>query len=135
MKKLLPILLAVLIGLSACAGKAASIDGEWKLISYGDANNPALALPDVETSFVFGTDNQFGGNAGCNGFGAGYKIDGDKITFESAFATMMYCEGVMDQEAAVLKIISEQTLNFALSGNQLTLTSQDGSSAIVLEKK
>ncbi len=135
MKKLTMILLVVLLALSACAGQPASLEGEWKLVSYGDAKNPTLALPDVDTLFAFGADGQLSGSVGCNAFGAGYKVNGAEITFESALSTMKFCEGVMDQEGAVLKILSEKTLNFELNGKQLTLTSPDGSSVIVLEKK
>ncbi|MCZ2121814.1 MAG: META domain-containing protein [Anaerolineales bacterium] len=135
MKKLLPIVIAVLIGLSACAGNSVSLEGEWKLISYGAVNNPTLALPDVETSFNFGTDQKLNGNVGCNLFGANYKVTEKTIAFDAAFSTRKFCEGVMNQEDAILKILSEQTLKFEMSGEQLTLTSADGASTIILEKK
>lgn len=135
MKKLYFLLITLAVLLSACSGNSASLEGEWTLVSYGDASNPTSALPNVETSINFESDGNFGGTVGCNSFGAGYQINGNQVTFEPAFSTMMFCEGTMEQETAVLNIVSEQTLNFELNGNQLTLTSQDGSSVIVLEKK
>lgn len=135
MKKISFLLIVFTVLLSACAGNSASLEGEWKLVSYGSASNPTPALPNVETSINFGADGQFGGNVGCNSFGAGYQVNGNQVTFEAAVSTMMFCEATMDQETAILGIVSEQTLNFELSGNQLTLTSQDGSSVIVLERK
>jgi heat shock protein HslJ len=135
MKKIYFLLIALVVLLSACSGNSASLEGEWTLVSYGDSANPTSALPNVETSINFGTDGQFGGSVGCNSFGAGYQASGNQITFEPVFSTLMFCEGTMDQETVVLNILSEQTLNFELSGNQLTLSTQDGSSVIVLEKK
>lgn len=135
MKKIYFLLIALVILLSACSGSSVSLEGEWTLVSYGDSTNPTLALPNVETSINFDADNQVGGNVGCNSFGGEYKLNGNQVTFSGIFSTLMFCEGTMDQETVFLNILSEQSLNFELSGNQLTLTSQDGSSVIVLEKK
>jgi len=135
MKKIYFLLIAFVLLLSACSGNSASLEGEWTLISYGDTTNPTPALPNIETSINFGADGQFGGSVGCNSFGAGYQVSGNQITFEPVYSTLMFCEGTMDQETVFLNILSEQKLNFELSGNQLTLTTQDGSSVIVLERK
>ena len=137
MKKLSFILITLIVLLSACtaAGDSLSLEGDWKLVSYGDAANPTPALPDVETSLNFGADGQFGGTVGCNSFGGGYTVSGDQVTFESMVSTMMFCEGISDQETVVLGILSDQTLTAELNGNQLTLTSAGGSSVIVLERK
>jgi heat shock protein HslJ len=135
MKKLIPILFILLMALSACSTNSVSPEGEWTLISYGDSANPTLALPNVETSINFESDGQFGGTVGCNSFGAGYQVSGDQITFEPVFSTLMFCEATMDQETVFLNILSEQTLNFELSENQLTLTTKDSSFVIVLERK
>lgn len=121
---------------NACSNSASpSLTGEWKLVSYGDASNPAPALPDTETSINFGADGQVGGTVGCNTFGGEYRINSDQVTFSGIFSTLMFCEGTSDQESAVLAILSDKTLRVSSSGNQLTLTSDDGSSAVILEKK
>jgi heat shock protein HslJ len=138
MKKIYFLLIVLVVLLSACSGSSVSSvspEGEWKLVSYGDASSPTSALPNVETSINFDADGKFGGSVGCNSFGAGYQVSGNQITFEPVVSTLMFCEETMGQETVFLNIISEQTLNFELNGNQLTLTSQDGSSVIVLEKK
>jgi heat shock protein HslJ len=136
MKKISFVLITLLMLLTACSsGNSLSIEGEWTLVSYGDAANTTPALPNVEASLNFEANGQFGGNVGCNGFGGGYTVSGDQITFESIVSTMMFCEGISDQETAVLGILSDQTLTATITGNQLTLTSTDGSSVIVLERK
>jgi heat shock protein HslJ len=135
MKKIYFLLIALVVLLSACSGSSVSFEGEWTLVSYGDSSNPTSALPNVETSINFDVDNQVGGNVGCNSFGGEYKLNGNQVTFSGIFSTLMFCEGTMDQETVFLNTLSEQTLNFELNRSQLTLTIQDGSSAIVLERK
>ncbi len=133
------IALPVLAGLvlAACAGGApapsASPAGTWELVSYGDPSNLTPALPDVDT-FVEFKDGQMGGNVGCNGFGGEYSVDGDTITFGPVMSTMMYCEAIAEQEAGTLAVFQEKA-KFVLDGDMLTITSADGSSAIVLTRK
>jgi heat shock protein HslJ len=142
MKKTSPTLvtifaLSVLI-LSACASSgtaSASPIGEWTLVSYGNTSNPMPALPEVETSINFNEDGTFGGNVGCNSFSSDYKVDGDQITFGSIFSTMMFCEGISDQESAIFAILTDKTVSFTVNGDQLTLTATDGASTVVLVRR
>ena len=127
--------LSVLI-LAACSGGvAASVAGEWMLISYGEASNPTPAVPNVETSITFDEKGQFGGNVGCNSFGADYKVDGDQIIFGPIISTMMFCDATSPQESAVLNILSDKTVKYQIDGEQLTITSSDGASVVVLAHK
>ena len=120
----------VMIVLSACAGgSSASVEGQWKLVSY----NQTPAVADIETSIEF-KDGQMSGNVGCNGFGGEYKVNGDSIEFGPVMSTMMFCENVAEQESTVLVTLQEKT-SFVIDGNILTITSADGNSSIVLEKK
>ena len=129
--------LSVLI-LSACTsggGASASPTGEWTLVSYGDASNPTPALPDVETSINFNEDGTFGGSVGCNSFGSDYKVDGNQVTIGSIVSTMMFCNDISTQESAVLAILTDKTVSFTVNGDELTLTSTDGVSTVVLAHK
>ena len=119
---------------NACSTTGTSLAGEWKLVSYGDATNPTPAIEGVDTSVNF-NDGKFGGNVGCNSFGADYTADGESIHIGSVVSTMMFCEATSAQESAVLGIVSDKTLKVSLTGNQLTLATEDGTSVIVLEKK
>jgi len=140
MKKplLLWIALLVVIGLtlSACVGTASvSLAGTWKLISHGSSTNPTPAEPNVEASLIFGSDGKLNGNMGCNGFGGDYKVDGSSITFGTIASTLMACaDPVMRQESAAFNVLAN-TAAFKLEGNQLTITSFDGNSVMVLERK
>ena len=140
MKKtsLLLITLFVLSGiiLAACSGNAsAPLVGDWKLISFGSSTNPTTAGPNVETSINFDSNGQFGGNVGCNSFGADYKVKGDQITFGSFVSTLMFCTETSSQEGAVLGILSDRTVKYRIDGDLLTITSTDGSSVVVLAHK
>lgn len=139
MKKtsLVSLTLIALMGilLAACSSSAVDLSGEWKLVSYGDANNPIPAIPDLETSLSFGDDDKFGGTVGCNSFGADVTREGNTLQFGMVISTMMFCDASMEQETAVLGILNEATFSLSRSGERLTLTSEDGASVIVLEKK
>jgi len=120
--------------LTACSGgNSVSIEGQWKLVSYGSPSEQKSALSDVETSIEF-KDGKLSGNVGCNGFGGDYKVKGDTVTFGLVMSTMMFCDAVAEQESGALAVLKE-TATFVLDGSKLTITSEDGGSSIVLEKK
>jgi len=135
MKKLLISLLAMLV-LTACAGgSSASIQGQWKLVSYGLPSEQTPAAPGVDTSIEFNSEGALAGNVGCNGFGGDYTVDGDTITFGSVMSTLMFCEGPVGEQETVTLNVFYESATFVLNGNTLTITSADGSSAILLERK
>ena len=119
---------------NACSNTVTALTGEWKLISYGDASNPSPAIAGVDTSITF-NDGKFGGTVGCNSFGADYTTEGSTIHIGSVVSTMMFCEETSAQESAVLGILSDKTLSISVSGDQMKLVTEDGTSVIVLEKK
>jgi heat shock protein HslJ len=122
--------------LAACSGGASnSLVGTWRLVSYGSPGNLTPAAPDVDTSIVFTEDGKVEGNVGCNGFGGDYTVEGNTITFGPIVSTLMLCEGpVGDQETTTLNVLVE-TVTFVMEGDTVTITSADGSSVIVLERK
>lgn len=135
MKKNLLIVLALLI-LTACSSTGPSITGDWALVSYGDASNPIPAVPDVDTQINFDENGQMSGNVGCNGFGGAYELTGNEITFNGVMSTMMYCDATSAQEQGVLGVIADKVqLQFQLNGDNLTITSADGTSVVNLVRK
>jgi heat shock protein HslJ len=127
--------LPILVLVACSGGTSVSVVGDWALSSYGEASNLTDAAPNVETSINFDEKGQFGGNVGCNSFGAEYKVDGDQIVFGSIISTMMFCDETSAQESAVLGILSDKTVKYQVDGDQLKITSSDGASAIVLVRK
>ncbi|MGH6619066.1 MAG: META domain-containing protein [Alphaproteobacteria bacterium] len=54
----------------------------------------------------FGAAGQLSGKAGCNGYGAGYDMAGDRLKVGPIHATRMACApALMTQEAAFLDIL------------------------------
>lgn len=126
--------LLVLLVLSACtSGSAASIEGQWKLVSLGGPATQLNVDPQIETSIEF-SQGDLSGNVGCNGFGGEYSVDGDTITFGPIMSTMMFCEELAVQESTTLAVLQEKA-TFEQDGDTLTITSADGASFIVLERK
>ena len=88
----------------------------------------------MDTSIEF-KDGKLNGNVGCNSFGGDYKVNSDQLTFGPIVSTMMACLNQSgDQEMATLAVL-QNTAKFTASGNTMTISSADGKSAIVLEKK
>jgi heat shock protein HslJ len=117
-------ILAGLFVLSACATGGNPLEGTaWTLTAI----NGSSIVEGTEPYLIFDEDS-VGGNSSCNSTGGDYQVDGNKITFDALFSTMMYCmdpEGVMDQEANFLNALSNAA-TFSISGNQLTIRLQDG---------
>ena len=134
MKKFVFALLTLLI-LTACSGEnAASVEGTWKLVSYGEPANPTPAAPDIDTSIEF-SDGQVTGNVGCNSFGGTYEVDGNTIKFNEVESTLMFCDGPAgDQELGTLAVLRESA-TYVFAGDTLTITSQDSSTVVVLARK
>ena len=135
MKKLIIAIAVMGILLSACSrSPSAEIIGVWELVSYGDPASPTPAALNVDTSIEFKPDGTLSGNVGCNSFGGDYEVKGDTIEFSAMMSTEMFCEAVADQESTVLAVFSE-SVSFKLEGDTLTITSADGTSAVVLKRK
>jgi len=113
---------------SGCVTQSPGLVGTtWKLDSYG-REVMLSALPDVDTYITFGKDGQVGGSMGCNHFGGGYSVSGDKIIFGSLAVTEMYCNDtrIMGQEATVLGYLTGEK-TFMIVGDVLTISGSDGS--------
>ena len=129
MKKYLLTLLVICFAISACTakkeGSSASLIGSWKLTAYGPVSSPAPAVADTEAGITFNEDGTITGNSGCNGFGGGHKVEGDRITFDEITSTLMACDAPrMEQENAVHQVLTD-TATYKIEGNTLTLTNND----------
>ena len=135
MKKILLLALTLFVFVACAPASAVNLNGEWKLVSYGDAADPTPALPGVDAYLTF-KDGQMNGNVGCNGFGGSYELKGGKLTFSGVMSTMMYCEATANQEQTVLSIFADGvSLGLQMDGKNLTITSPDGASVVNLARK
>lgn len=96
-------LLAPLLLLGACATTAANgaaLQGtHWRFVSIDGARPVA---PEARLEFP---DGRISAWLGCNGLGGDLRIEGDKLKVGPMVSTMMWCEGVMDQERAVGELL------------------------------
>lgn len=103
---------------------------EWQVTEYNNGRDGLVPImAGTAITMTFGADGHMGGTAGCNGFGAPYALDGDRLTIDSIFSTMMFCtepEGILDQEADFLAALAK-TAAYTIADGQLALAAEDGS--------
>lgn len=85
-----------------------TLDGEWTIVQYNDGHGALMAIDDGSAQLSFG-NGHIGGTVGCNRFFGDFTQDADTITVGQLGSTEMYCEGLMDREAAVLASLQAST--------------------------
>jgi heat shock protein HslJ len=124
--RLLSLTLLAALLLSACSAFSPGdpLEGtSWQLAASAGKE----VVPGTNVTIRF-EDGLAGGEAGCNGYGGAYEVDGEKISFQEVASTLMLCtapEGVMEQEAAFLGSLN-QVERFELADGQLQLIRSDG---------
>lgn len=98
------------------AQPAASLQGtEWVVERLGEA-------PLVEGSRVtlrFGAEGRLSGKASCNGYSAGYTLEGQRLTVSQPASTRMACaEPLMEQEQRFFELL-EGTQRYELTPDGL----------------
>ena len=79
---------------------------------------------DVTGGYVVIDGDQLSASVGCNTLGRGVLVDGDSLTLDGPLiSTMMYCEGLMDAEAALATVLQGENLTWL---NPLELRSDAG---------
>ncbi len=79
---------------------------------------------DVASGYVIIDGDQLSASVGCNTLGGGVLVDGDTLTLDGPLiSTMMYCEGLMDAEAALATVLQGENLTWV---NPLELRSDAG---------
>jgi heat shock protein HslJ len=106
------------------------IDGDWVVVEYNDGKGSIVAVEDglVQVSIAAG---QLTGSAGCNGFFGPIVQDASTITVGPVGSTEMYCEGLMDREAAVMASLQAST-QVQVDGTGLVLLDDAGTVQIRL---
>ena len=124
--------LAVAMLLAACgtsrtADNAASLEGEWLLLTL----NGVPVLPSAPMTALF-EDGRIGGSSGCNSYGGAYTLDGSTIRFAEMMMTLMACleDGVMEQEQAYFEALSN-VAKFRLDNDRLELLDASGAALLV----
>ena len=120
-KTILFLALCLMLGLSACAQTPIDLNGSaWNLVEL----NGQPVLENSNPTLVFEADRA-GGNGSCNSIGGEYQSENGKLSFGPMISTMMYCEGLMDQEMAYLKAL-ETAASYQVRDNNLQILNADG---------
>jgi heat shock protein HslJ len=123
--KIVLTLLASLVLISGCGFLAAKdpLSGtKWQLRNLGDAE----PIPGSVVTIEF-ADQRMSGSAGCNSYGAGYEIDGDRLVFDAIAMTEMACadDTVMQQESKFTQLLG-QVMTYKLFKDELALSDKGG---------
>ncbi|MCB0038386.1 MAG: META domain-containing protein, partial [Caldilinea sp.] len=86
----------------------------------------------VADAIITFQNGQITGNGGCNGFFAGYTLDGNALGITLGGRTAMACEdAIMAQEDAILAALG-QVASYEVADGQLQLLGEDGSALLTL---
>jgi len=118
-------LLLALPAMIACVPPGAHLNGTKWTITRID-RTPAVSNW-ARLEFL---SERISATAGCNGLGGEWKAKGNRLETGPFMSTQMYCEGLMEQEAALSRLL-EAKPTFDLSGNRLTLTGGGHSAEMV----
>ena len=109
-----PAFYALLMSLGACTTTSAKPEAmplsSWTFVSI-DGRAPVAK----ETSLKIYKD-RIAVNVGCNGMGGDLKIEEGRLQVDGLVSTMMYCEGIMEQEQAVAELLRSSPGFFVENG-------------------
>lgn len=100
---------------------------DWQLESIGGDELPEA----VNITLQFGSTGGIGGSGGCNTYGGSYTTDGEQLTINEVFSTLMACadSDVMEFEQRYYEALRTAT-SYMQSDGQLILTYADGQQMI-----
>lgn len=116
-------LAAAALSLSACAHASvprhtALHDTNWKIVRI-DGKAPASSRAAIRF-----TRDRLSATVGCNGQGGTWVIEQGKLVGGPYMSTMMYCEGLMEQERALADLLGAKP-SLDVTRGTLTLRSKD----------
>jgi heat shock protein HslJ len=128
-RRVLP--LAVLLGLAGCGGGGqpaapgpppVDVAGTTWELDQGVVDGAALRVPEGHRITLLVEGDQAGGTSACNGYGASWAADGERVTVAVVSGTEMGCApAVMRAESTYLGALPEVT-TLARAGDLLRLT-------------
>ena len=111
-------------GLVACGQADPPLqDTVWVLESYGEQGNFNTTLADTEVTVTFkGSDGQITGSAGCNNYGSGYVLDGNKLSLPGPLiSTMMSCGDAIDRQEQQYLAALQSAESYTIKDGKLTI--------------
>lgn len=115
------VILAITGSLVAMAAPA-RLPGAWRVVSIDGAPPPGRASVTLD----FEPGGRLSGQAPCNRYHAGYRIEEERIVFSAGATTRMFCgEEIMRAERRFMEMLGGGA-GWHISGNTLTLTADSG---------
>ena len=139
MKNILPIFLigTLLLVLPACGKSSSDLVGQtWHLVSFGSPSSPSPAAAGISTQLTFDSNGTMDANMGCNAISGDYTLSNGSISFGPVISTMMACmdNGSDKQERALVSAFNN-SVNYQIDGDTLTITTQDGQITLIFTNK
>lgn len=133
MKKNIILIFLTTVILQSCAVKqqpgSMDLSGPWNLKSINSTSiNTAGKTPSLKFQPA---ENKIFGFGGCNQFSGSVEIKSNRIKFGALISTKMACPA-LEIETDFLRIISNNEMDFRISGRKLTLS--NGQDTLILEK-
>ena len=118
--------------LHGCGGASVEpvnlINTSWRITAINGRVVPA----DRPYRLEF-TDGRLSGRAGCNSFGGGYQLNGNRLTAGPLMSTRMACPGRMADEQTVLRILRAPVASRQTNEHTLEMRGAAGSISLRLE--
>jgi heat shock protein HslJ len=90
--------LLFLVSVASCQAASLTLDGrEFLSTGVTDGGAPLALVPGTRIRLTF-TDSTVGASAGCNHFGASYRLEGGRLVVDGGAMTEMGCDAPRDQQ-------------------------------------
>jgi heat shock protein HslJ len=90
------------------AASGPALDGDWVVTGYNDGQGAFVTVDDGSIQLSIAGE-QLSGTAGCNRFMGAITQDADTIAIGQLGSTEMFCDGLMEREAAVMASLAAST--------------------------
>jgi heat shock protein HslJ len=112
-------------------GQQALAGSEWRLVSLGRVGAGTAIVSGNGVTLKFGNDGRVSGSGGCNSFGGGYRIQGDRVTFSQMISTRRACvdTNANRQESQYLQALDSAN-RFRVTSRQLSIYYDNGRSVL-----
>lgn len=85
-----------------------AIDGDWLVVQYNDGQGALVTVDDGSAQLSI-ANGHIGATVGCNRIFGSISQDGTTIAIIEVGSTEMFCEGLMEREAAVMASLQAST--------------------------
>lgn len=106
---------------------AASIVGQQWVLTEAEDDRGSVTPPETPTAYLQIDENgDVTGTTGCNALSGSAEVSGDSIVFEPLIATRKGCTGALGEIDALMQGVLHGEPAVEVSGETVTLTSEDG---------